>query len=104
MSDVHVQEGHHEHVRSFLVLPERLEAHLEFRPDAPVSLIPYGSGGASTLDLVWRVDMAGPLPISAIRLWDVSGDGTPAGAGAGAGAGARAEARADAAFDEDSGV
>ena len=102
MSDVHVQEGHHEHVRSFLVLPERLEAHLEFRPDAPVSLIPYGSGGAATLDLVWRVDMAGPLPISAIRLWDVSGDGTPAGAGAGAGA--RAEARADAAFDEDSGV
>lgn len=72
MSEQHVQEGHHEHVRSLLVLPERLEAHLEFRADAPVTLIPYGSSGAATLDLVWRVDMAGPLPVSAIRLWDAA--------------------------------
>lgn len=98
MSEVHVQEGHHEHVRSFLVLPERLEAHLDFRADAPVSLIPYGGGGSSPLDLVWRVDMAGPLPVSAIRLWDASGETQTDDAGA------RPGARAGAEFDEDSGV
>jgi hypothetical protein len=70
MSERHVQEGYHEHVRSLLVLPERLEPDLEFRADAPVSLIPYGGGGSASLDLVWRVDLAGPLPVSAIRLWD----------------------------------
>lgn len=72
MSEQHVQEGYHEHVRSLLVLPERLEADLEFRANAPVSLIPYAGGGSSSLDLVWRVDLAGPLPVSAIRLWDAA--------------------------------
>lgn len=79
MSERHVQEGHHEQVRSMLVLPERLEPHLEFRAGAPVSLIPYGSNGGASIDLVWRVDMAGPLPVAAIRLWDSPADAAPAG-------------------------
>ncbi len=81
MSERQVQEGYHEHVQSLLVLPERLEADLEFRADAPVSLVPYGGGGSATLDLVWRVDLAGPLPVSAIRLWDAAAEPPHEGTG-----------------------
>lgn len=65
-----VQEGHHEAVRSYLVLPERLERQLDFRSDAPLTTIPSAAAGKAPVDLVWRVDVAGPLPLHAIGLWD----------------------------------
>ena len=40
-----------------------------------------GGGGSATLDLVWRVDLAGPLPVSAIRLWDAAAEPPHEGTG-----------------------
>ncbi|UYO96210.1 brain acid soluble protein 1 [Microbacterium sp. M28] len=65
-----VQEGHHENVTSYLVMPERLERQLGFHEDARVVTAPFRGSGRAGIDLVWRVDVAGPLPIGAIGLWD----------------------------------
>lgn len=65
-----VQEGHHENVTSYLVLPDRLERQLDFHADARVVTAPFRGSGRAGIDLVWRVDVAGPLPIAAIGLWD----------------------------------
>ena len=65
-----VQEGHHENVTSYLVMPDRLERQLDFHDDARVVTAPFRGSGRAGIDLVWRVDVAGPLPIAAIGLWD----------------------------------
>ncbi|MFB7251562.1 hypothetical protein [Microbacterium sp. NPDC056234] len=65
-----VQEGHHENVTSYLVMPDRLERQLGFHDDARVVTAPFRGSGRAGIDLVWRVDVAGPLPIGAIGLWD----------------------------------
>ena len=36
-----VQEGHHEHVTGYLVMPERLESELDFREDAQFVTVPF---------------------------------------------------------------
>ena len=65
-----VQAGHHEAVTSYLVMPERLERQLVFREEASAVTVPFAGSGTAGIDLVWRIDMAGPLPIDAISLWD----------------------------------
>lgn len=67
-----IQEGFHEHVTSYLVLPERLDSQLSFHEGAAVVTAPFHGAGRSSIDLVWRADVVGPLPIGAIGLWDGS--------------------------------
>lgn len=69
-----VQEGHHERVTSYLVLPDRLQAQLHFHDDAAVITSAFQGIGRSSIDLVWRADVVGPLPIGAIGLWDAARD------------------------------
>lgn len=64
-----VQERYHEHVTSYLLLPERLDALLDYSDDPAVSTVALQGEGRSSLDLVWRADVVGPLPIGAIALW-----------------------------------
>ena len=66
-----VQEGYHEHVTGYLVMPERLESELDFREDAQFVTVPFGAEGQGPIDLVWHADIAGPIPVGAIGLWDV---------------------------------
>lgn len=67
-----VQDGHHEQVTSYLVLPERLEVQLGFHDAAAVVTAPFQGAGRSSIDLVWRADVIGPLPIASIGLWDAA--------------------------------
>ena len=67
-----VQEGHHENVTSYLVMPDRLERQLGFHDGAKVVTAPFRGSGRAGIDLVWRVDVAGPLPIGAIGLWEAA--------------------------------
>ncbi|MFE1645716.1 hypothetical protein ACFM35_09085 [Microbacterium sp. P01] len=74
LADVDLAERHHERVRSYLVLPQRLASTLEFRPGAEVDVVTFPESGTSPIDLSWRVDIAGPVPQSALRLMSVRGD------------------------------
>lgn len=69
LAELEVHERHHERVTSYLALPERLESHLSFAPNDRVKIAPFRGGGAAPVDVVWRVDIVGPVPRSAIRLW-----------------------------------
>jgi len=64
-----VQERYHEHVASYLVLPERLEERLRLPEDAAISTVPLRGAARDGLDLVWRADVVGPLPVGSIGLW-----------------------------------
>lgn len=69
LAELELGERHHERVKSYLVLPQRLEARLRFDPSAAVSVVPFPDGGIAPVDVSWRVDIAGPVPESAVRLW-----------------------------------
>ena len=69
LAELEVGERHHERVASYLVLPQRLVSRLDFQPEAAVTLVPFADGGSAPVDLVWRVDIAGPMPRAAIHLW-----------------------------------
>ncbi|MBU4464536.1 MAG: hypothetical protein KKH75_01690, partial [Actinobacteria bacterium] len=75
LAELQVHERHHERVTSYLVLPGRLESHLSFRPSDQVKIAPFRDTGSAPVDVVWRVDMVGPVPRSAINLWSNHGDG-----------------------------
>jgi hypothetical protein len=64
-----VQEAHHELVTSYVLAPERIAADIESRSGAAIQVRPYGSGAVRTFDAVVRIDMVGPVPLSAINLW-----------------------------------
>lgn len=70
LAELELSERHHERVTSYLVLPRRLESRLAFHDAANVSIITFEEGGTAPVDLVWRVDIAGPVPLSAIHLWN----------------------------------
>ncbi|GAA2009012.1 hypothetical protein GCM10009739_20850 [Microbacterium ulmi] len=72
LTDVELRERHHERVQSHLVLPTRLASTLRYAEDTPVQIVPFADHGSATVDLSWRVDIAGPVPIKAIHLWDDS--------------------------------
>jgi hypothetical protein len=65
-----LQRGYHQQVESYLLVPERLAPSLVFAEDSKMSAVPYGDEIARPLELVLRVDIAGPLPADAVRLWD----------------------------------
>ena len=44
-------------------------SRLDFQPEAAVTIVPFADGGSAPVDLVWRVDIAGPMPRAAIHLW-----------------------------------
>ena len=70
LAELEVGERHHERVACYLVLPQRLVSRLDFQPDAAVTIVPFSDGGSAPVDLVWRVDIAGPMPRGAIHLWN----------------------------------
>ncbi|MFT4229595.1 MAG: hypothetical protein QM602_04825 [Microbacterium sp.] len=73
LAELEVGERHHERVHSYVVLPQRLAAHLDFDRGSPVTVVPFGDAGVGPVDLSWRVDIAGPVPQSAVRLWSGRG-------------------------------
>lgn len=70
LTELQVGERYHERVTSFLVAPSRLQERLRFDPAAPIHVVPYEGATGAPVDLVWRVDVVGPVPRAAIRLWD----------------------------------
>jgi hypothetical protein len=70
LTELQVGERYHERVTSFLVAPSRLQERLRFDPSAPIHVVPFEASTGSPVDLVWRVDVVGPVPRAAIRLWD----------------------------------
>ncbi|MWV58612.1 hypothetical protein [Rathayibacter sp. VKM Ac-2754] len=70
LTELQVGERYHERVTSFLVAPSRLQERLRFDPSAPIHVVPYEGATGAPVDLVWRVDVVGPVPRAAIRLWD----------------------------------
>ena len=64
IAELEIREGHHHKVSSYLVVPERLAAELEF-PD--VTTVTFPSRIARPLDFVLRIDMVS-APGNAIRL------------------------------------
>jgi hypothetical protein len=69
LTDLELGERHHERVTSYLVMPQRLTSRLGFGDSASVSIVPFAATGTGPVDISWRVDIAGPVPKSAIRLW-----------------------------------
>ncbi|GAA1984329.1 hypothetical protein [Microbacterium pumilum] len=69
LDEFELGERHHERVTSYLVLPRRLESQLSFQPGVAVHIVPFADDGTAPVDISWRVDIAGPVPQSAIRLW-----------------------------------
>lgn len=65
-----LQRGYHQQVESYLLVPERLAPSLVFAEDSKMSAVPYSDEIARPLELVLRVDVAGPIPADAVRLWD----------------------------------
>ncbi|WP_214466103.1 hypothetical protein [Microbacterium flavescens] len=70
LTEIELGERHHERVQSHLVLPERLAAKLAYSKDTPVQVVSFPDDSTGVVDLSWRVDIAGPVPIRAIHLWD----------------------------------
>jgi hypothetical protein len=64
-----IQAGHHEDLTSYVLAPERLATSFEATTGEGVKIIAYDNTASPSLDLVVRVDMAGPIPISALNLW-----------------------------------
>ena len=94
LTEIELGERHHERVHSHLVLPERLAAKLAYSEDTPVQVVSFPDDSTGVVDLSWRVDIAGPVPIRAIHLWDRTA-GTSTAAVADAPSGGNAEAEID---------
>lgn len=82
LTDIELGERHHERVQSHLVLPSRLAADLHYSEKTPVQVVSFPEEANSFVDLSWRVDIAGPVPIRAIHLWDQTASAPRAGSAA----------------------
>jgi hypothetical protein len=69
ISSVSIQAGHHQDLTSYVLAPERLVAGIEATTGEGVEVVAYDSTVSPSLDLVVRVDMAGPIPVGALNLW-----------------------------------
>ncbi|MBH0008612.1 hypothetical protein [Salinibacterium sp. SWN1162] len=69
ISSVSVQAGHHEELTSYVLAPERLAAGFDATTGEAVKVIAYDNASSPSLDLVVRIDLAGPIPIAALNLW-----------------------------------
>ncbi|PPF51093.1 hypothetical protein C5B94_15040 [Clavibacter michiganensis] len=73
LTDLRLPERHHERVTSFLVIPERLRDRVSGSRDADLHVVPVTAATGAAVDLAWRVDVVGPVPKAAIRLWEADG-------------------------------
>ncbi len=64
-----LQEKHHQDLTSYVIVPERIAKDLtaDIAPDVVVKS--YGEDRARSLDMVVRIDIAGPVPPEAIHVW-----------------------------------
>ncbi|PPF78901.1 hypothetical protein C5B96_13775 [Subtercola sp. Z020] len=62
-----LQDGHHIEPSTYILGPARIASSLASRPRVHVSS--YSDAVARPLDVVLRVDLAGPLPLGAVHLW-----------------------------------
>jgi hypothetical protein len=66
-----LQKGYHEKVNSYVVMPERLDdPTLAERSGDRLHVIPFEDDDVRPLDVAIRIDIAGPIPVSAARLWE----------------------------------
>ncbi len=65
-----VQEGHHQQVQTYVIAPQRIAEDFRNITSEDVRLVSHHADSSKTFDVVVRVDMAGPMPVSAIRLWN----------------------------------
>lgn len=70
LTDVELRERYHERVQSHLVIPARLAPAVQYPEGTPFQVVAFPDHGNSSVDLSWRVDIAGPVPLAAIHLWD----------------------------------
>jgi hypothetical protein len=64
--------GSHEQVRSFALLPEHVLEKLGKETLTSIETRPYDARNVRPLDAVVRVDLAGPLQESHIRVWSAA--------------------------------
>ena len=70
LEDLQLRERHHEKVESWIVMPSRLETALAESNEQQIRRVSYTADSAAPVDLVWRVDLVGPIPRDAISLWN----------------------------------
>lgn len=76
IAEMALAEAHHENVHSHLLVPDRLKNEIEARHVRSLTITGYTDSEVRPLDLVLRIDVAGPIPVSAARLWEKA-NGTP---------------------------
>lgn len=64
-----LQEAYHESVTTYVLAPQRIATDLQAEARAETIIRAYPPDAASALDVVVRIDIVGPVPISAIGLW-----------------------------------
>ncbi|MCU1482523.1 MAG: hypothetical protein JWQ19_3309 [Subtercola sp.] len=64
-----LQDGHHHEPATYLVLPQRLAREVRHKPGHELHITTYSDAVARPLDVVIRIDLVGPLPLSAVHLW-----------------------------------
>lgn len=71
IAEMSLADAHHEKVRSYLLVPNRLLDDVPSRGSSGrLSVRGYDDVQVRALDLVLRVDVAGPIPANAARLWE----------------------------------
>jgi hypothetical protein len=72
LNESQVMAGSHEQVRSFALLPEHVLEKLGKETLTSIETRPYDARNVRPLDAVVRVDLAGPLQESHIRVWSAA--------------------------------
>lgn len=71
IAEMALADAHHENVRSYLLVPDRLNGDARAAGSrSPLDVTAYTDSDVRALDLVLRVDVAGPIPVTAARLWE----------------------------------
>jgi hypothetical protein len=71
IAEMALAEAHHENVSSFLLLPHRLVDNVAAsHGQGKLAMSGYADTEARPVDLVLRVDVVGPIPAAAARLWE----------------------------------
>lgn len=71
IAEMALAEAHHEDVSSFLLVPHRLVDNIDVSGShGKLAVTGYADAEVRPVDLVVRVDVVGPIPASAARLWE----------------------------------
>jgi hypothetical protein len=77
-AEMALAEAHHENVESYLLVPDRLvEKVSPGGNSARLHIQGYPDHQVRPVDLVLRIDIAGPIPVGAARLWERANSATP---------------------------